>query len=140
MKRSRSILGVIRWTSVFVLTLVPTAVQSDEAPRPAEQPKAAPGKLDVGKRVIERPVKDVIAGQSAAPAPRADSTKQEIERPASAVVQGGSSPAPGFVNPKVQPGRVRWHPTFEAACEASRKSGKPVLLFQMMGKLDDQFC
>ena len=43
-------------------------------------------------------------------------------------------------NPKVEPGKVRWHPTFQAACDAARQSGKPVLLFQMMGKLDDQFC
>jgi hypothetical protein len=51
-----------------------------------------------------------------------------------------SSSAKEFVNPKVQPGHVHWHPSFESACEAARKSGKPVLLFQMMGKLDDQFC
>ena len=42
--------------------------------------------------------------------------------------------------PKVAPGKVTWHATFVAACEAARKSGKPVLLFQMMGKLDEQFC
>jgi hypothetical protein len=43
-------------------------------------------------------------------------------------------------NPKVQPGLVRWHPSLEAACTAAKKSGKPVLLFQMMGRLDEQFC
>ena len=43
-------------------------------------------------------------------------------------------------NPKVQPGKVRWHAGFAAACAAARTSGKPVLLFQMMGKLDEQFC
>ncbi len=46
----------------------------------------------------------------------------------------------GFVNPKVEPGKVKWHADFDAACKAAAKSGKPVLLFQMMGKLDDQFC
>jgi hypothetical protein len=46
----------------------------------------------------------------------------------------------GFVNPKVEPGKVKWHATFDAACQASAASGKPVLLFKMMGKLDDQFC
>jgi hypothetical protein len=46
----------------------------------------------------------------------------------------------GFVNPKVEPGKVKWHPDFDTACTAAAKSGKPVLLFQMMGKLDDQFC
>ena len=47
---------------------------------------------------------------------------------------------PEFVNPKVEPGKVVWHASFADACEAARKSGKPVLLFQMMGKLDDRFC
>ena len=48
-------------------------------------------------------------------------------------------PAPAD-NPKVQPGKVKWHANFADACAAAQKSGKPVLLFQMMGKLDDQFC
>ena len=48
--------------------------------------------------------------------------------------------AASSVNPKVRPGKVRWHPGFAVACEAARQSGKPVLLFQMMGKLDEQFC
>ena len=45
-----------------------------------------------------------------------------------------------FTNPRVDPGRVRWHANFAAACEASRVSGKPVLLFHMMGRLDERFC
>jgi hypothetical protein len=47
-----------------------------------------------------------------------------------------------FVNPRVEPGKVHWHPSFQAACAASlqKYSGKPVLLFQMLGKLDEQFC
>lgn len=43
-------------------------------------------------------------------------------------------------NPRVAPGLVRWHDTFEHAKNASSKSGKPVLLFHMMGQLDRQFC
>jgi hypothetical protein len=43
-------------------------------------------------------------------------------------------------NPKVQPGLVRWHADYAAACAAGKESGKPVLLFQMMGRLDQQFC
>jgi hypothetical protein len=46
----------------------------------------------------------------------------------------------GFVNPNVEPGKVKWHRDFDAACKAAEKSGKPVFLFRMMGKLDDQFC
>jgi hypothetical protein len=43
-------------------------------------------------------------------------------------------------NPPVAPGLVRWHPDFEAACAAARASGKPVLLFDMLGRLDREHC
>jgi hypothetical protein len=43
-------------------------------------------------------------------------------------------------NPKVQPGLVSWHPTIAEACAAAKRTGKPVLLFQLMGKLDERFC
>jgi hypothetical protein len=43
-------------------------------------------------------------------------------------------------NPQIRPGRVRWHADFAAACAAGRGSGKPVLLFHMMGRLDQKFC
>jgi hypothetical protein len=43
-------------------------------------------------------------------------------------------------NPTVEPGRVTWHPSFADARAASAKSGKPVLVFHMMGQLDKQFC
>lgn len=41
---------------------------------------------------------------------------------------------------KAQPGKVHWHPTLDAARAAAAKSGKPVLLFHMMGRLDQTFC
>jgi hypothetical protein len=63
--------------------------------------------------------------------------KRTIENSIKAVVAGKSADAG---NPKVPPGQVQWHATFEAACAVAGKSGKPVLLFQMMGKLDEQFC
>ena len=43
-------------------------------------------------------------------------------------------------NPEVRPGRVRWHADFDTARKASQSSGKPVLLFHMLGRLDQQFC
>ncbi|HLJ97681.1 MAG TPA: hypothetical protein VKU02_31255 [Gemmataceae bacterium] len=70
-------------------------------------------------------------------------TKEAIESPTKAVIAAQSSTAPAaqaLQNPKVQAGRVSWHPDFISACKAARVSGKPVLLFQMMGKLDEQFC
>src|SRR6516164_8043003 len=70
------------------------------------------------------------------PAPvRRDARKLEIEGPTEALlalralaVQSASD------NPKVRPGKVKWHANFADACAAAQKSGKPVLLFQMMGK------
>ena len=50
--------------------------------------------------------------------------------------KGAASPATS----KVKPGDVKWHSDFQAACATSETSGKPVLLFQLMGKLDDEFC
>ncbi len=40
----------------------------------------------------------------------------------------------------VQAGLVAWSPDFATACQKSKSSGKAVLLFQMMGKLDEEFC
>jgi len=92
------------------------------APHAAESP---PVKLeDTGKRKIERPLEHLVKSPKAA-------TDTAVKN------QTGAS---DFVNPKVEPGKVKWHADFDAACAAATKSGKPVLLFQMMGKLDDQFC
>ena len=88
------------------------------------------------QRVVE------MAKQKAAEKPAAipaDRKKREIEIKTETVLKESSAPA-ADENPKVAPGKVQWHPTFAAACQAGQKSGKPVLLFQMMGKLDDQFC
>jgi len=119
----------------------------------------APPRLDRGKNeVIERPVKTIVVNGSApvAPQPPApavlarplDFSKTLRIEPAVknlvATASAPATPAPAasdkFVNPKVQPGKVRWHATLADACTAASKSKKPVLLFQMMGKLDDQFC
>ena len=53
---------------------------------------------------------------------------------------GDSRVAAAAENPQVRPGRVRWHNDFADACAAARGSGKPVLLFHMMGRLDQKFC
>ncbi len=120
----------------------------------------APLRLDRGKNeVIERPVKNIVvngsgpvAPQPPAPAAAArplDISKTlRIEPAVKNLVATASAPArtptpaanDKFVNPKVQPGKVRWHATLADARAAASKSKKPVLLFQMMGKLDDQFC
>lgn len=76
-----------------------------------------PAEVMISKYKIEMPTKLIVSAQSALAATPAKSD-----------------------NPKVQPGLVQWHSTFEEACQAANISKKPVLLFQMMGKLDDQFC
>jgi hypothetical protein len=113
---------MISWRSLAAglcsLTLA-AAVAVYAAPPPAAPPPVNPGPaVDRGKGRIERPTETVVADSAPAPAKTGD----------------------GFVNPKVEPGKVKWHASFDAACQASAKSGKPVLLFQMMGKLDEQFC
>jgi hypothetical protein len=67
----------------------------------------------------------------AAPLPNSSATKGSR-----ALVQ----PPVSEDNPVVSPGKVRWHASFADARAAARKSGKPVLLFHMMGQLDRQFC
>lgn len=102
---------------------------------------------DRGKARGEAPLKDAIHKRTEAdqpvllPTPAADLGKSvRIEPPAKKLVQDGSALVPGDANPKVPPGLVRWHKDFADACAAASKSGKPVLLFQMMGRLDDRFC
>jgi len=36
--------------------------------------------------------------------------------------------------------KVHWHKSLDAAIEAARKTGKPVLHFQLLGDLDQEFC
>jgi hypothetical protein len=74
-------------------------------------------------------------------------SKGFVEPPTEMAIARRTTPVPTAVassaavaNPRVAPGKVQWHANFAAACEAAQKSGKAVLLFQMMGKLDEQFC
>jgi hypothetical protein len=91
--------------------------------------------------------KAVAATATGSPAgsgkPKLDRGKGTIELPAKSVITaaGGSSvAAPIHTRPPVPPGLVKWHGTFDAACTAAKTSGKPVLLFHMMGRLDEEFC
>ena len=92
-------------------------------------------RLDVAKGVIERPVKHLVGAGKAPPAagrPAAGKSTSHTPPQAKRVEQR-------FVNPKVAAGKVRWHRDLQAACAAAKRSGKPVLLFQMMGRLDQRF-
>src|SRR5262245_37425888 len=107
-------LGVVFAVGLVGLALAfppPTPAQQAEPASPPAASLLAKFRLDVGKGAIERPTENLLTA-SANP----------------------------LTNPKVEPGKVRWHADFAAAKAAADKSGKPVLLFQMMGKLDDRFC
>lgn len=73
----------------------------------------------------------------------ADYTKKAIELPAKSLIsETAPAPRPAVIdteNPWVEPGKVKWHKSFADARIAAELSGKPVLLFQMMGRLDQQF-
>ncbi len=106
-------------------------------------------RLDRSKVELIEPVVRAVVATGSAPAnrPTLDIRKTIVIEPrVKALVASGTAPAAAarpagdFVNPKVAPGKVRWHPSLAAACDAARASKKPVLLFQLMGKLDDQFC
>jgi len=43
-------------------------------------------------------------------------------------------------NPSVAPGLVSWHANRQAASAASARSGRPVLVFQLLGRLDEELC
>jgi hypothetical protein len=88
------------------------------------QEKSTSPRRDFGKRMIEKPLEQTLA-------------------PSAATFEKASADGAGksdFVNPKVAPGQVIWHSSFIEACTSAKTSGKPVFLFQMMGKLDDRFC
>ena len=69
--------------------------------------------------------------------PPVDVTKRVIEADAKHVVEV-SRQLEVALDTKVKPGDIQWHPGFAAACTAARASGKPVLLFQLLGKLDEE--
>jgi hypothetical protein len=68
-----------------------------------------------------------------------DISKAFVEQPLERALAADEAGAPR-ASSKVPPGLVRWHADFEAACAAARSSGKPVLLFQLLGRLDDELC
>lgn len=56
------------------------------------------------------------------------------------VLAGAASAEFAQKNAAQQPGQVNWHPHLSAARSAAERSGKPVLVFLLLGRLDDRFC
>ncbi len=116
---------------------------------------------DTSKLRIERPLEQLViesrSSSAASSTDQADEAKGAIELPVESIV-AERSPAvshdllagfegdamPGNIrgdeeNPLCEPGQVNWHESFETACATARDSGKPVLLFQLLGRLDQRF-
>lgn len=102
---------------------------------------------DRSKSEIELPVKAAIVnGAPLADLP--DLSKFKLEASVKELLAKAVENAAGeklkneqadFANPQVAPGKVNWHADFAAAKLASGKSGKPMLHFQLLGQLDQQF-
>ena len=91
---------------------------------------------------VQAPMLAADRGQAPAPRPAPAPAPQPAPAP---VPQESASPplaAPrkDEANPRVAPGLVKWHADFDAARAASARSGKPVLLFTMLGDLEREFC
>jgi molybdopterin-guanine dinucleotide biosynthesis protein A len=87
---------------------------------------------------------------------RADPTPYEKETPVKNVVLIAALAAASTLAPrlaraeegvavvssekKVQPGLVKWHRSLADAIAAAAKTKKPVLHFQLLGELDQEFC
>lgn len=109
--------------TIFALLVLTAFVSVDAAEKPSKTIT-----VDLRKGVIELPVKKILAKY-----------RSENSQAQSAETQPVQTPGNHFNNPKVKAGNVQWHPDFEKACAAAGKSGKPVLLFQLFGRLDEQF-
>ena len=81
----------------------------------------------------------VFADESSAP----DRGKRVLEAPLERVIRTGERDTGlrgSGENPRVTPGLLDWHADLTAARSAARESGRPVLLFQLLGRLDEEFC
>lgn len=108
---------------------------------PAEDP-APDAELDVRKRDVEAPIENVVANDTTrVTTPQFNDVEldETVVRTDSEIDDNASADNPLVDNPRVEPGKVKWHEDFAAACRASGASGKPVLLFQLMGQLDQRF-
>jgi hypothetical protein len=132
----------------------PPGSPPDAAPASGEADRPAPGvaglaRVDMRKSVIETPVKRLIAREAVQKAvghdrhsepvsPAADASRS-VSPPAPPSAGHPAGGAPGPVNPAVAPGLVQWHETLDQARAAAEASGRPMLLFQMIGRLDQRF-
>ncbi len=111
----------------------------------ADGPQAPPAQRarDFSKTmVIEKPVKDLVRSTAQAPVDGTAAGAVEAKNAsgaASGVANQTASGTAGLGGESVTPGLVRWHRTLADACQAAAQSGKPLLVFHLMGSLDERF-
>ena len=129
----------------------------------AQEPPDAKRDVDVTKRrVVERSTEALVAELSqreelaaasveeVRPAAAEDRTKALVIEPAAEAVVRSTQPmqdveadgrgaSAGDDNPRVVPGKVNWHDDVGTAIAAAKSSGKPILVFHLLGNLDQRF-
>lgn len=86
----------------------------------------------------------VLADDPQPAKPRADIPKKLVEFGAKRALEAAAVVEPSHekaasTNELVAPGLVKWHADWDAAKAAAERSGKTILLFQLLGRLDQQF-
>lgn len=125
--------------TMLLAAAIPLLAFAEDAIRPAKAPENGPAteRKDVGKFFIEMPLKQLVAAEI--PPEPADQTKRRLQHPVEALVAETTKTVEIDDNPSVEPGKVDWHEDFAAARAAAEESGKPVLLFHLLGQLDQRF-
>ena len=147
----------------LILLSTACSMRAQETGRLQTTKQAAPARFDVGKSLVEAPLEKVIGNADSGkpgegtpginlelvttdpknPARSLDVSKTLIENSPKKLLAPTSlrheSSLPISDNPKCKPGLVTWHANLQEAKTASRRSGKPILLFQLLGKLDETF-
>ncbi|MGI9516501.1 MAG: hypothetical protein ACR2NP_05630 [Pirellulaceae bacterium] len=150
----------IATTAMLLAALIsaPVLAQKGSAPNPPDESSTPASteltgvRVDISKTGIERPLERIVEYSplivfqppNGPRPPVDDQSKRFIESSLEELVDQARSPAPvdSLVtddNPSCEPGLIEWHESFAEACAASRESGKPVLLFQLLGRLDERF-
>jgi hypothetical protein len=116
---------------------MPQGARAEQTPKPRWY-----GHPVVTKLSVERPLVNIIGPGSPTPggyyAPAPGPQKRVTARIPAYTEHVTGIDANGVT--KVKPGAVNWHKTFDDARTASTDTGKPVLMFAMIGNLDDKFC
>lgn len=131
-----------RLSAISLLLLCATGTQCNAQESKNRIFSTMPG----SKMAIEVPLKRLISTGSSPLMERPQPALAGAEgRSLPALAAGGSSVKGALADSRlegrhVQAGLVDWAPNAATAYQRSRLSGKPVLVFQMIGKLDDEFC